>query len=531
MTATESARSTHVKNYRVAFFVVLTAFLVLLAGVGAWWWQAHANRGEASTEEPAAASPNLGSSTAQATPAATAPAPLAPLQLSPQRLQSIGVETGTVERKAVHDDLRFVGNVAVDERKQAYVQTRFSGWIRQVFANANYQYVRKGQPLFTIYSQDLVTTEREYLLARQDDGMLASSPVSGVADGAKSLVQVTLERLRQWDLPDREIARLQQTGEVQQYVQIDSPASGFITQRNALPNMYVQPATQLYTIADFSTVWVNAEVFQNDLGRVRVGEPATLTVDSYPGRTFSGRVDFIYPDVDMSTRTSRVRLVFANSGLLLRPGMFVNVDLEVPMGRQLVVPTTAVFQAGTQQIAFINRGDGYLQPRNVAVGPQVGDSIIILKGLKPGDRVVTSANFLIDSESQLQAAIGSFVPPPASAAVGAANSFQAQYNLEFSSIPTPPHKGANTFQVKVADAHGQPVSEAQVEVIFFMPAMPAMGMSAQKAVFTLAGKGQGNYDGRGDLPSGGTWQVSITAKRAGQVIASKQLNVSVSGGM
>jgi len=531
MTAINSGRSTNVKNYRTAFFVVLTAVLVLLAGMGAWWWQAHATRAEASTEKPDAASPTSGSSAAQAAPAAPAPAALAPLQLSPQRLQSFGVETGTVERKGVHDDLRFVGNVAVDERKQAYVQTRFSGWIRQVFANANYQYVRKGQPLFTVYSQDLVTTEREYLLARQDDGMLASSPVSGVADGAKSLVQVTLERLRQWDLPDREIARLQQTGQVQQYLQIDSPATGFITERNALPNMYVQPATQLYTIADFSTVWVNAEVFQNDLGRVRVGEPATLTVDSYPGRTFYGRVDFIYPDVDMSTRTSRVRLVFSNSGLLLRPGMFVNVDLEIPMGRQLVVPTTAVFQAGTQQIAFINRGEGYLQPRNVVVGPQVGDSIIILKGLKAGDRVVTSANFLIDSESQLQAAVGSFLPPPASSGSGPAGSASMQNKLEFSSIPMPPRKGPNTFQVKLTDAHGQPISDAQVQVIFFMPAMPAMGMSAQKAVFTLAGKGQGKYEGRGDLPSGGTWQVSITAKSSGQVIATKRLTVSVGGGM
>src|SRR5579884_3359139 len=347
------------KNYRIAFFTILAINIAVLVGLGAWWWRSYRapapqlHRAEAEVaakgpEEPAAAAPQAES------------VALAPLQLSPQRLQSIGVQFGVVQRKAVHDEIRVVGNVAVDERRQAFVQTRFSGWIQQVFANANYQYVKKGQPLFTIYSPDLVTTEREYLLAKQNEQLLRDSNVPGVASGAQSLVNATLERLRQWDIPEREISRLEATGKPQQYLTIDSPVTGFITERNALPNLYVQPSTRLYTVADFSTVWVNAEVFQNDLGRVRVGEPASLTVDSYPGRTFYGRVDFIYPNVDMTTRTARVRLVFTNPGLLLRPGMFVNVDLEIPMGLQVVVPATAVFQAGAQQIAFIDRGGGHL---------------------------------------------------------------------------------------------------------------------------------------------------------------------------
>jgi membrane fusion protein, copper/silver efflux system len=521
------------KNYRIAFLVALAGNLVLLAGLGAWWWHSRVARPQPSithVAEVAAKGAKQATASAAAQSAQAEPA-LAPLQLSPQRLQSIGVTTGTVERKIIHDDIRFVGNVAVDERKQAYVQTRFSGWIQQVFANANYQYVKKGEPLFTIYSQDLVTTEREYLLATQNQQLLARSTVPGVAEGARSLVRATLERLRQWDLPAREIARLERAGQVQQYLEIDSPASGFITERNALPNMYVQPATRLYTVADFSTVWVYAEVFQNDLGRVRVGEPATLTVDSYPGRTFYGRVDFIYPDVDMSTRTSRVRLVFSNPGLLLRPGMFVNVDLEIPMGRPLVVPTTAVFQAGTQQIAFINRGGGYLQPRDVVLGPQVGDSTIILKGLKAGDRIVTSANFLIDSESQLQAAVGSFLPPAPLASGGGAAAPSAQNNVAFSSIPTPPRKGSNTFQVKLTDPQGKGIAGAQVQVVFVMPGMPSMGMPGKTVPFNLTDKGGGVYEGSGNLPSGGDWRVSITARRAGQVIASKQLTVSAEGGM
>ena len=523
------------KSYRSAFFAALAFNLALLGGAGAWWWhsrQARIAAPSAPAAEVVSTGPQqtAGSTSPAAQPGPAAPA-LAPIQLSPQRLQSIGVTTGKVARKAIHDDIRVVGNVAVDEREQAYVQTRFSGWIQQVFANANYQYVKKGQPLFTIYSQDLVTTEREYLLAKQNEQLLAGSTVPGVAEGAKSLVQATLERLRQWDIPEREIVRLEKTGKAQQYLTVDSPVTGFITERNALPNLFVQPSTRLYTVADFSTIWVNAEVFQNDLGRIRPGEPATLTVDSYPGRTFRGRVDFIYPDVDMTTRTARVRLVFTNPGLFLRPGMFVNVDLEIPMGWQLVVPATAVFQAGTRQIAFIDRGGGYLEPRQIVAGQQVGDNYIVLKGLKPGERIVTSANFLIDSESQLQAAIGSFLPPPEAAAGAAPGTEAAQNKVEFSSIPTPPRKGGNTFQVKLTDAQGQAVAGAEVQVVFFMPAMPAMGMSAMRAQITRADKGGGLYEGRGNLPTGGNWQVTIVARRGGKVIARKQLSVSATGGM
>jgi Cu(I)/Ag(I) efflux system membrane fusion protein/cobalt-zinc-cadmium efflux system membrane fusion protein len=287
---------------------------------------------------------------------------------------------------------------------------------------------------------------------------------------------------------------------------------------------------RLYTIADLSTVWVQAQVFQNDLGRIEVGAPATLTVNAYPGRTFSGHVDFIYPQVDMDTRTAKVRLVFSNAGLQLKPGMFVNVSLKVPMGSQLVIPASGVLQSGTREIAFVERSDGYIEPREVQLGSRVGDDFIVLKGLKAGEQIVTSANFLIDSESQLQAALGSFVPPPPG--VGAASAMNApQGNLELSSDPTPPHKGGNVFRVKLTDASGAPISGAEVSVTFFMPAMPAMGMAAMRTPVTLSDKGNGLYEGSGQLESGGTWQVTILAKKNGQLIATKQLSVNATGGM
>ncbi|HEV1996447.1 MAG TPA: efflux RND transporter periplasmic adaptor subunit [Candidatus Acidoferrum sp.] len=519
------------RNYRKAFFLALIGnlvFIVVLAGI---WWNV---RRSAGSQHAAVSAPNAAKQPVQSGSLGSAPppaeTPLAPVQLSAERLQSIGVKFGEVARKPVQDEIRTTGTVAIDETRLSYVQTRFSGYIQKVFADATYQYVRKGQPLFTIYSPELAAAEREYLVARQNAQALSQSTVPGVAAGIASLVDASADRLRQWNVPQREIARLESSGQVEQGLEIDSPVTGYITERNALPNLTVQPDTRLYTIADLSTVWVFAHVFQNDLGRIRVGAPTALTVDSYPGRVFRGRVDFIYPEVDATTRTARVRLVFSNPNLTLKPGMYVNVVLQVPLGNQLVIPVSGVLQSGARQIVFVDRGAGYLEPRDVQLGPQAGDQYVVLKGLKAGERIVTSANFLIDSESQLQAAIGSFVPPPPGA--GAASAMNTpQVNVELSSDPAPPHKGGNVFRVKLTDANGAPISGAEVSVTFFMPAMPAMGMAAMRTPVTLSDKGKGLYEGSGQLESGGTWQVTILAKKNGQLLATKQLSINAEGGM
>src|SRR6185312_6952971 len=221
---------------------------------------------------------------------------------------------------------------------------------------------------------------------------------------------------------------------------------------------------------------------------------------------------------------------FDNPGLLLKPGMYVNVDLGVPLGTQLVVPSSGVLQSGTRQIAFVDHGNGYLEPREIQTGLHIGDNLVVLKGLKAGERIVSSANFLIDSEAQLQAALGQFAPPPpgAGGAGGRAAVSVAQQsaNLEFSSEPSPPRKGGNTFRVKLTNASGKPITGAQVTLTFYMPAMPAMGMAAMKTTATLTDKGSGIYEGTGELGSGGTWQVTIMAQQNGQILASKQMNVS-----
>jgi RND family efflux transporter MFP subunit len=461
-------------------------------------------------------------------------APLIPVQLTLERMQSIGVQTGTVEYKQLSEDIRATGTVDINERLLSYVQVRFPGYIRKVFANATYQYVRKGEPLFTIYSPDLVATQQEYLLARQNQKSLSASTVDGVASGAESLSAAAEQRLEQWEVSQNEIAKLKETGKPVTDLTINSPAEGYITERNALPNMYAAPSTKLYTVADLSRVWVYAQIFQDDIGRVKPHDTAQITVDSYPGRTFSGQIEEILPQVDMATRTVRVRLAMANPGLKLKPGMFVNVDLKTNLGRQLVVTASAVFQSGTRQLVFLNHGNGSLEPKEVAVGPRVGDSFVVLKGLKAHDSIVTSANFLIDSESQLQAAAGSFVPPPpgAGGSSPAANApAAAQANIGFTTDPNPPQKGSNVFRVKLTSADGAPITGAEVTATFYMAGMPAMGMAAMTTTTKLVDKGNGMYEGSGSLGSGGTWQATISAQKNGRTVATKQLRVNATGGM
>lgn len=525
MNATEN------RNYRKAFRFALLLNLVLLAVLGLWWWKSYKSAAESNS----VALPNQsggGNSQVSANNAPPLPeTPLAPVQLTAQRMQSIGVKIGTAQLKQVESELRVTGTVDADERRISYVQTRFPGWIRNVYANATYQYIRKGQPLFTIYSPDLVTTEQEYLLARKNSESLKSSTVNGVATGAQTLLTAARERLAQWEVPVSEIEKLETTGKVITDLTFNSPVSGYVTEKNALPNMYVQPETRLYTVVDLSTVWVYAQVFQTDLGKIKPGGSAEVTIDAYPGKTFRGKVDYILPQVDMNTRTARVRFILANPGLKLTPGMYVNVLMKLPLGRQLVVPASAIFHSGTRQVVFINHSDGEFEPRDVETGLQVGEQVIITKGIRAGEAIATSANFLIDSESQLQAAAGAFTPPPPGAGGAAAMNAAATVNVALTSEPSPAHKGSNIFRVKLTDNNGSPITGAQVTVTFYMPAMPAMGMSAMKTVVNCVDKGAGIYEGNGELGSGGTWQVIVTAQQNGGTIASKQLTVNATGGM
>jgi membrane fusion protein, copper/silver efflux system len=513
------------QRYRIAFFITLAAAILLAAGVVLLWIGPQVLKARFSSV--VSRTPVSSDATRSETP--NAEPSLVPVSLTPQRMQSIGVKTGTVEYRQVHDEILTTGSVEVDETRLAEVQVRFAGWIQKVYVDSTFKPVQKGQPLLTIYSPELVRTENEYLLAKQNRGLLAQSTVPGVASGAGTLVSSALERLKQWGLPERDIQELEETGQVKHDFEIDSPAAGLIIERNALPTMYVQPGTKLYSIADLSTVWVYAQLFQNDIGRVKVGDSAVITVDSYPGRTFPGRVSFISPQLDQTTRTAKVRLEIANPDMKLSLGMFVNVKLDLALGRQLIIPASGVYQSGTRQIAFIDHGDGHFEPREIETGARAGEDFVVIKGLKAGERVATSANFLLDSESQLQAAMGSFAPPPPG--VGAAAAANApQVSLDYSSSPSTPRLGTNMFHVKLAGPDSVPISGAQVTVTFLMAAMPAMGMPAMRNVATLSEKAGGVYEGPGEIQMGGTWQVTVLATKNGQTIAQRQISVTAEGG-
>ena len=513
------------RNYRSAFLAAVAICVVLAGALGYFLLHQEKNVASEQTTPVIAKGPALSDQPAMAPSLPTQS--LAPVQISPERLQAIGVKTAVVEMKTVSDELRVPGNVEINEQLLSYVQTRFPGWIQKVFGNATYQYVRKGEPLFTIYSQELVSTEQEYLLAKKNQKSFMSDGHVAMRE-EDWLVQAAADRLRQFGVSEREIQNLDETGQVQREMPVASPVSGYIIERNALPNLYVQPETKIYTIADLSTIWVYANVFQSDIGRLKPGSPASVTSDAYPGRTFKGRIDQVLPQLDVMTRTARVRLVFSNPGLVLKPGMYVNVIINAPLGRQLVVPAGGVLQAGTRQIAFIDHGEGRLEPREVEIGQRLNDEVIVLKGLRAGDRIVSSANFLVDSESQLQAAMGSYAPQVPSTQPEPAEPAAAHVAVEFSTDPETPHKGDNTVRVKLSSG-GKPAAGVQVSATFFMPAMPTMGMAALRNAVQLTEKSPGVYEAPLRLQSGGTWLVTIVAQREGKTIASKQLSVTVGG--
>lgn len=458
---------------------------------------------------------------------------LAPIQLTPERRQLIGVTFATVERREVSKRIDTTGNIEADEQLQSYVQTRFAGWIQRVFVNQTFQYVRRGQPLFTVYSPDLASTEQEYTLALSARARVADSTVQGVFSGANSLAEAAAERLSLMGIPRSEVSRLAQGGNPRTVATIYSPASGYVVDRSAFPNMYVQPETKLYTITNFSTVWIYAAVFQNEAGSVKVGDRADFTVDTYPGESFPGRVDYIWPQIDMATRTARVRVSFGNAAGKLKPGMYGRVTLRIRMGEQTIIPAAGVLRTGMRNVVFIDRGAGYLVPSDVELGERVGDDLVVLKGLEAGQKIVASANFLIDSESQLQAATGSFVPPPAGVSANAGQPAEVKpvATLEILTIPNPPARGKNRVRAMLKDPQGRGIGGAKVSVTFYMGAMPAMGMSAMREAATLPDQGAGAYEGDLTLESGGTWQITAVATKDGQVIANQQFNLTATGGM
>jgi RND family efflux transporter MFP subunit len=326
------------------------------------------------------------------------------VEVSAENQQLIGVTFSTAEYQTMRDSIRAAARVTLDETRIAKVQPRLEGWIDHVFADFTGKQVREGEPLLAIYSPEALATEQEFLLAMKAQRTVHSNPLHEIQESTDNLVAAARKRLELWDIGTAQIDEIARTGETIENLTLDSPMSGFIIERNAYPKQHVTPETVLYTLADLSSVWVIADVFEYEAAGVRLNQPASLTLASSPGRAFHGRVSYILPQVDPTTRTLKVRLQFDNPGIALKPHMYGEVEIMTGGARKLVVPETAVLNSGDRQVVFLDRGEGRFEPRKVTIGAQSGGVIEILSGLQAGDRIVTSGNFLIDSESQLKAA-------------------------------------------------------------------------------------------------------------------------------
>jgi len=334
------------------------------------------------------------------------------ITISPERLQTIGVKFELAKPRPMDKAIRTVGRVEIDERRFAHVNIKLEGWVDKLLVSATGDHVRKGQILFTIYSPELVATQEEYLLALKGKKALGGSEFPEVAEGATSLLEVTRRRLRLWDITEDHIQDLERTGKVLKTLPIHSPITGTVIKKVALAGIHVNPGDELYTIADLSQIWIMADIYEYELPFIKVGQTATVTLSYDPRAAFTARVGFIYPTLDPQTRTAKVRFELENPGDRLKPDMYANVELKIPLGTRLAIPRDAVLESGERQVIFIHHGGGKLEWRNVKLGAKAGDWVEVLEGLKEGDHIVTSANFLIDSESQLKAAVSGMAGMP-----------------------------------------------------------------------------------------------------------------------
>jgi Cu(I)/Ag(I) efflux system membrane fusion protein len=344
---------------------------------------------------------------------------LVPIDLSPDRIQLSGLKTAVAKREPLRSEVRAAGVISPSERGLAQINVRFAGWIQKLRVAETGRQVRKGEILATIYSPDVLRAQQELVTARGwaqggTTGEPHALPIGNLAEDAR-------RRLELLGLAESEIAEIARTGQPLRDVPVRSPVAGTVIRKDAVEGAYVQPGTSLYAVADLSTVWVVAEVSESEVRRVRVGQTARLELPAYPGQTFTGKVAFLYPTLDPQTRTLRIRIELRNAKQLLRPGMYGTILLELPSSDGLLVPSEAVVDTGEVQYVFVAKPGGRFEPRRIKLGARAAGRAEILDGLREGEVVVTTANFLIDSESRLRAAVAgqsSGEPAPASGHTG-----------------------------------------------------------------------------------------------------------------
>ncbi len=329
------------------------------------------------------------------------------VKIDPAIVQQMGVRTTKVKRMDFHRVIRTVGYIEYNEEKLYTVSPKISGWIDRLYVDFTGQEVRVGQPLLEIYSPELVTTQEEYLLALNNKRALQNASFQSIKEGAESLLKAAYQRLKYWDIPESEIRRLEQTGEVRKTLQLQSPTNGVVIHKNAVEGSYVKEGMPLYQIADLSTVWVYASIYDYELPWLDLNNEATMELSYYPGKQYTGKIIYIYPYLEKKARVAKIRMEFPNPNYELKPGMYANVTVKgkiIPDA--LVIPSEAVIRSGVRDLVFVVREKGKFEPRQIKLGEEGENGLVrVISGLLPGEEVVTSAQFLLDSESRLQEAI------------------------------------------------------------------------------------------------------------------------------
>jgi len=329
----------------------------------------------------------------------------AAVQVGAERAQLAGIRSATAVRETIRRPVRAAGVVVADETRVRRVQAKIEGWIEKLYTNFTGQLVKKGQPLLEIYSPDLVATQREYLLAKAGVDRMKESPYQDAREMSSGLARAARTRLKLFDVPESFIEELERTGKVRRTVTLNAPASGYVTGKEVFEGTRVSPGMDLLTVTDLSRVWIDADLYEYEAQSVRVGQAALLDTVADPRTKLKGRVAFIYPTFSPETRTLKVRFEFPNPGLRLKPQMYVNVALDLHGVTGVVIPDSALIETGVRVIAFVDAGNGSFEPREVKVGARGDGKAQILSGVQAGEKVAVGANFLLDSESKLRAAL------------------------------------------------------------------------------------------------------------------------------
>jgi Cu(I)/Ag(I) efflux system membrane fusion protein len=493
--------------------------IVLVVGVFAFgYWQGQSN----TKADPTASSHSSGEANTASGSMEGHDMSSGGINVSPEKQQLVGIRTALAEIRPLIKKIRTVGIVTYDETRVAQVFSKVDGWVEKLFVDYTGKLVQKGQPLFTYYSPDLVTTQEEYLLALDAKQRLGSSSIREISAGADSLLESAHRRLALWDISEDQIGELQKSRKPKRSLMLYSPISGFVIKKDVLQGMKVMPDKELYTIADLSTVWVNADIYEYELGHIRIGQKATINLSYFHGRAFNGKVTWISPVLDEKTRTAKIRLEFPNREFILKPEMYANAEIEIDAGRKLAVPDEAVLDSGLRKVVFIDKGEGRYAPAEVKLGGKFDGYYEVISGLSPGERIIASASFLLDSESRLTEAMGAMAgmaghgdmkgmetkaPPKA----GPQEKKVQELTLTLATQPEKPKAGDNVVRLKITDKSGQIVKDAQVSFVFNMT-MP--GMVPSKGAGKLSK--DGFYETKTSLAMAGEWEVTVTIRRPGQ---------------